>query len=198
MSKLTALIAVVLVTASGFSSAFAAGGTSSTINPDTYDPNSADFGNAAASPVLITFSEFPLNTTITTQYNPQGIDFSSAPVFITTDVDTPTTPVLSGTPLFSGPVTGCFVHPTTGTPGTRRQFSLSAGYFNELGSTRLSWFDRSGNLIGSVTNSSLAIQTFTVTVSQGQKGVHCWTIEITSQEAAGFAVDNVSFRGFMK
>lgn len=199
MIKLTALMAAALVAVCGFGPAFAgSASTSPTVNPDTYDPNSIGFGNPAAAPVTITFSEFSVGTTITTQYVSQGIDFSSASAFIATDSANPTSPVLSGTPQFTGPITGCFVHPTTGQGTVRRQFSLDAGYFDSIGSTQITWFDGKGNQLGSVTNSAFGIEHFTITVPFGTTGIHCWTVAAVGSEPAGFAVDNVSFRGFLR
>ena len=197
MFQLNALIVTALLTAGAVGSAFA-GGTGSLINPDTYDPNSVGFGNAAAPPVTITFSEFADGSTITSEYVPKGIDFSSQPVFIADDIDNPTSPVLSGQPKFTGPITGCFIHPTTLQPGIRRQFSLDVGYFNNLDSTQISWSDLDGNLLGSTTNTVLGIQHFTIKVPLGTRGIHCWTVSTVGEEVAGFAIDNVSFRGFLR
>ncbi len=197
MFQLSALIATALLTAGVVGSAFA-GGTGSLINPDTYDPNSVGFGNAAVAPVTITFSEFADGSTITSEYVPNGIDFSTQPVFIADDIDNPTSPVLSGEPQFLGPITGCFIHPTTLQPAVRRQFSLDAGYFNNLNSTQITWYDLNGNLLGSTTNSFLGIEHFTIKVSLGTPGIHCWTVSTVGTETAGFAIDNVSFRGFLR
>ncbi len=197
MFKLSALIAAALLTAGAFGSAFA-GGTSPGVNPDTFDPNSVGFGNPAVPPVTITFSEFPVGTPITNQYVPNGIDFSSQPAFIATDSSNPTSPVLSGEPRFTGPITGCFIHPTTLQPAVRRQFSLDAGYFNNLSSTQIAWYDLDGNLLGSTTNSVLGIEHFTTKVPLGTPGIHCWTVSTAGTEALGFAIDNVSFRGFLR
>lgn len=111
---------------------------------------------------LITFSEFPVGTEITDQYKDEGIIFAGSNPFITTDADNPTSPVLSGTPLFEGAITGTFVVPGTTTPTTVESFSLDAGYFDEVGTTELRWFDSNGVLIGSRTNTTFGIETFTV------------------------------------
>lgn len=164
----------------------------------SFDPNSVGFGNPATPPVTITFSEFADGSTITTQYVPKGIDFSGQPVFITDDIDNPTTPVLSGVPRFAGPITGCFIHPTTLLPAFRRQFSLDASFFNSVNSTQITWYDLNGNPLGSTTNTALGIQHFTIKVPLGTPGIHCWTVSTVGEELAGFAIDNVSFRGFLK
>ncbi len=61
--------------------------------------------------VEITFSEYPMWTAISNQYESQGIIFNGDSPFITSDGANPTSPILSGTPLFSGRVGGQFTNP---------------------------------------------------------------------------------------
>lgn len=137
---------------------------------------------------LITFSEFPVGTSIANQYQPQGILFGGDSPFITTDGANPTSPVLSGTPLFFGSITGTFVDPATGSPVVVTSFSLDAGYFDGLGTFDLSWFNKDGALLGSESNTEIGIQTFTVT------GVGIASFQVSDgSDAAGFAIDNVAF-----
>ena len=151
---------------------------------------------ADAADPAITFSEYPVGTVITNQYASLGIIFSggssAGSPFITTDASNPTSPVLSGSPLFNGPIQGSFVD-ANGKPATVTQFQLDAGYFDDLGSTQLTWFDSSGNVIGSQTNSELGIETFTIQVTANQSPIASWIIQEIGAEAAGFAIDNVSF-----
>ncbi len=114
------------------------------------------------SPV-ITFSEYPLGTVITNQYENVGIIFGgSGDDFITEDAANPTSPVLSGTPQFLGDITGTFVVPGTNTPTTVKSFMLDAGYFDYAGTTCLEWYDAYGNLLGRQINSQVGIETFTI------------------------------------
>jgi hypothetical protein len=87
---------------------------------------------ADAADPAITFSEYPVGTVITNQYASLGIIFSggssAGSPFITTDASNPTSPVLSGSPLFNGPIQGSFVD-ANGKPATVTQFQLDAGYF---------------------------------------------------------------------
>lgn len=138
----------------------------------------------------ITFSEYTLNTTIDSQYSDKGIIFSGDKPFITRDSANPTSPVLSGSPLFSGAIEGTFVDPNDGvTPVIAVNFQLNAGYFNSLGSTALKLYDSQGNLIEQRTNTEEGIFTFTVEGLPVAK----WRIESVGDEPAGFAIDNVCF-----
>jgi len=138
---------------------------------------------------LVTFSEFSVGTSITDQYKDVGIIFGGSSPFISPDEANPTSPVLSGTPLFQGAITGTFVIPGTTTPTTVESFSFDAGYFDAVGTTELRWFDLNGALIGSQTNTTLGIQTLTATAP----GIASWSMQIISSELAGYAIDNVQF-----
>lgn len=123
----------------------------------------------------------------------QGIIFGGDGPFITSDGANPTSPVLSGSPRFFGNIEGRFVDPSDGsTPIALRSFSLAAGYFDNIGETTLEWYDLGDNLIGSVTNSQYGIEVFSVTAPLAGPCIHRWYIR-SSGDAAGFAIDNVSF-----
>jgi len=145
--------------------------------------------NQIPGATVITFSEFPVNTAITTQYQGDGIIFGGSSPFITNDGANPTSPVLSGSPLFMGSIAGGFVVPGSTTPATVGSFSLDAGFFDAVGSTELKWFDASGTLIGSQVNTGLGIETFTVTAP----GIASWSIGLIASDPLGFAIDNVCF-----
>jgi hypothetical protein len=141
----------------------------------------------------ITFSEFPINTDITDQYKNQGIIFSGDSPFITEDGSNPTSPVLSGQPIFFGNIGGSFVDPADGsTPISVKSFSLDAGYFNDIGETTLEWYDADDKLLGSQANTQEGIETFSVSAS-GNDCIRRWYIKTTGGDVAGFAIDNVSF-----
>src|SRR5689334_14305440 len=59
------------------------------------------------APDAITFSEYSLGTTVTSQYQSRGVRFTSS-VYIAADEAQPTTPALSGTPKFQGPIDATF------------------------------------------------------------------------------------------
>ncbi len=139
---------------------------------------------------LITFSEFAVGTPITDQYKSKGIIFGGNSPFITTDSSNPTSPVLSGSPRFNGTITGTFVNPTTGRLATVNEFALDAGYFDNLGSTELSWYDSKGKLIGTALDSIIGIQHFDIASTIP---IASWKINEIGIEQAGYAIDNVSF-----
>lgn len=138
---------------------------------------------------VITFSEYPIGIPIDNQYQDIGIIFGGSGPFITTDGANPTSPVLSGTPLFQGDITGSFVEPGTYHPTVVQSFTFDAGYFDEFGSTRIEWFDPDGKKLGQRINSRLGIERLTI---EGGN-IASWRIGIVKNEPAGYAVDNVSF-----
>ncbi|WP_138551678.1 carboxypeptidase-like regulatory domain-containing protein [Pseudoalteromonas rubra] len=144
---------------------------------------------AAVGMTPITFSEFPTGTAITDQYADRGIIFGGDAPFITTDSANPTSPVLSGTPQYNGAIEGRFVDPLTGEPTTVNSFSLDAGYFDNLSSTRLQWFNPEGQLIREVLDSQFGIEHFAIR----DENIASFRIEIIAQEDAGYAIDNVAF-----
>jgi len=151
-------------------------------------------GDAALTNALggdvITFDEFATGTPISTQYATRGIIFGGDSPFIANDGAHATTPVLSGSPLFQGDITGTFVDPADGTtPRTVSAFRFSAGYFNAVNSTRIEWFDADGNLIDSRLNSQIGIETITVNGT----GIASFRIGIIGNEIAGYTIDNVTF-----
>lgn len=144
---------------------------------------------ATPGAALITFSEYPVGTVITTQYQNLGATFSCS-CFITDDAANPTSPVLSGSPLFTGPITVTFVNPNDGTtPAVATNVSFDAGYFDTVGSTQITYTDLSGATIGTVQNSQLGIEHFTA-----PNGIHGITLSIVGSEPAGFALDNLAFQ----
>lgn len=146
---------------------------------------------AANAVDVITFSEFPIGTSITNQYGDRGIIFGGDSPFITTDGANPTSPVLSGTPLFTGAIEGQFVDPSDGvTPVIVESFTFDAGYFDALGSTRIEWFDPDGNKLGQRTNTQFAIENFTI---EGGN-LASWRISILTDEPAGYGIDNVTIK----
>lgn len=146
---------------------------------------------AHAAITTITFSEFPSGTFINAQYAPLGVVFTGSGngPFITGDGANPTSPVLSGDPIFQGSIQANFVTPfDPARPATARSVSFDAGFFDQIGGTTVSWFDVVGNLLGSQTNTQTGIERFTI---PGNLGI--FRIAITSVEPAGYAIDNLSF-----
>ena len=104
----------------------------------------------------LTFDEYPLDTTITDQYESDGVLFSGdaedsnvAP-YITDDGSSTTNPVLSGGEGFGSDIRGSFVVPGTTTPGTVSSFSFELGYINDPGSTEVQIYGPADQLLGTV------------------------------------------------
>lgn len=106
--------------------------------------------------------------------------------FITNDGSNPSSPVLSGTPTFNGPISMMF--------STEVAFvGLDGGFFNAIGGTSIQAFDGMGNSLGLVTNSQLGIEFLGLTTASGQNVIRGLSFYITGSEPAGFAIDNVTF-----
>ena len=142
----------------------------------------------------ITFSELFDGTTVTDQYKDRGIiffgDSATRRPFITDDGANPTSPVLSGSPRFTGLVGGTFVLPGTTTPATVSSFSLGVGYIDSPGSVAISAYALNGTLVKRVFATNIGINPISVSAT----GIASFRVEAVSDEPAGFAIDNVSFR----
>lgn len=142
--------------------------------------------HAPAASDAITFDEYGSGTTVTTQYADRGVVFTSN-VYVTGDGSNPTSPVLSGVPLFQGPIRGRFVIPGTTTPTTVFGFSLDVGYIDSRNSVEVTYYDAAGATIGSMKAQSLGIDRITVRA----KDIASFSVHTVSDEPAGFAIDNL-------
>lgn len=106
--------------------------------------------------------------------------------FITNDGANPTTPVLSGDPVFNGPI--CVLFDTD-----VAAVGLDGGFFDAANSTTIEAFDRQGNSLGSVTNNGTGIEFFGLLDAGGQNTIAGIAFYITGNEPAGFAIDNLTF-----
>lgn len=169
-----------------------------------------DLSAGSFTPVasVITFSESPIGTT-----NPlydfgsyqvsfggyfvgglgtptSGLSLSFEPTapttFITTDSDNPTSPVLSGTPLYNGPIAVLFSQDVAAV-------GLDGGFFDAIGGTTIAAYDRLGQLLGTVTNSELGIEFFGLGDDSGLAKIAGIQFYITGDEPAGYGIDNLTF-----
>jgi len=138
---------------------------------------------------LITFSEFPLGTLITTQYESEGVVFSGTPgPFITTDIDNPTSPALSPGAFYLGTIDMEFVSPADATtPASVSSVEFDLGYMNNIGGATISTFDIDGNLLASFATTQIGIEH----ISLGGP-IHKIEVVVTS-DPAGAAIDNLGF-----
>jgi hypothetical protein len=140
---------------------------------------------------IITFSEFPVGTSITNQYQTDGIVFTGDNPYITTDGSNPTSPVLSGTPRFQGSITGTFFVPGTTAPQRTGvlAFSVDVGYIDNPNSVEVVYFDIKGKRLGSLLASAFGIDTLNVTSSIP---IGSFTVHSVTNEPYGWAIDNVA------
>lgn len=170
-----------------------------TVNP-VYAP--ADYGGAAGSPT-VSFGGFlagqALGTAVTcpagaalsgcvvgTPTGPIAFDPASPQTFITSDGAFPTTPTLSGSPLFNGPITLFFDIDVAGV-------GLDGGYFDAIGGTAITAFDRMGNVLGQVTNSAIGVEFLGLVTDTGTSQIAALQFSLVGNEPAGFNIDNVRF-----
>ncbi len=162
--------------------------------PDSTGPTADPVGHvpygfaAVQADGTITFDEFALGTTIVDQYQAAGVRFSQLfPAFLTSDRSQPTSPVISGSPKFSGPIDFSVVDPNSGASSITNGVSFEVGYIDNRLSILVTTFDRFGNTLGSFRPNSLGINQVEIPLS----GISRVRIEATEFEAQGFAVDNL-------
>ncbi len=146
-----------------------------------------------AGATTITFSEFPVGTIIDNQYRNKGIvfegDVPNDAQYIVDDGANPSSPVLSGTPTFTGDVGAHFVLPGTIKPTSATRLELDVGYIDNPGSTELIAYNPSGDVVGTAIAEQRGIDHLSLSGSNMARFV----VKSVGAEDAGFAVDNVSF-----
>jgi hypothetical protein len=170
-----------------------------TFNP-TYTP--ATYGGGPGAPT-VTFGGFftgqslgdastcPPGAALTgcvigTPRGPLALDPTSPNTFITEDGSNPTSPVLSGSPIFDGPVSILFDTDLAGV-------GLEGGFFDDIGSTAITAFARDGSVLGSVTNTTTGIEFLGLVTDDGQNKIAGLQFSLVGNESAGFAIDNLRF-----
>lgn len=170
-----------------------------TVNP-TYAP--ADYGGGVSAPT-VTFGGFftgqslgtaatcPAGAALTgcvigSPSNALTLDPTSPSTSIVNDGANPTSPVLSGSPIFNGPVSILFSTDQYGV-------GLNGGFFNNVASTGITAFARDGSVIGTVANSVLGIEFLGLVTSDGLASIAGLQFHLVGNEPAGFAIDNVRF-----
>ncbi|MEP4146807.1 MAG: DUF6531 domain-containing protein [Halioglobus sp.] len=139
----------------------------------------------------ITFSELPLETSISDQYRDRGIVLGGSAPTTTADVASSTPPVLAGMPLFEGDITGRFVVPGTDQPATVYQFTWDIGHFDAVESVQMDFFGPQGQLLYSYKNHDEG--SFRYVARGGNIGIASWRMYVVTTEPAGFGIDNLFF-----
>lgn len=96
-----------------------------------------------------------------------------------------TSPVLSGSPIFNGPIAVLFSVPVAAV-------GLKGGFFDAIAATTIEAFDGDGNSLGSITNSVTGFEFYGLAAT-GPTGISGISFYITGNEPAGFQIDNVTF-----
>lgn len=170
-----------------------------TSNP-IYNP--ADYGGGAAAPVVSFGGFFAGQLLGTAGTCPAGAAVSGCVVGLPTgplalaptspatrivgDGANPTSPVLSGSPIFNGPIGILFSVDQAGV-------GLDGGFFDAIGGTAITAFDRSGNSLGRVTNERTGIEFLGLVTANGSATIAGLLFSLVGAEPAGFAIDNVRF-----
>ncbi|EHM02990.1 PEP-CTERM exosortase interaction domain protein [Acetobacteraceae bacterium AT-5844] len=164
---------------------YGGGAGSPTVTFDGYfQGQSAGATNPGACPAGAAVSGCVLGTPT----GPLSLDAASPDTFIASDGSNPTSPVLSGSPLFNGSIAILFSTPQAGV-------GLQGGFFNAIGGTAITAFDAAGNLLGSVTNTGLGIEFLGLVTDDGLAQISGLLFSLVGSEPAGFAIDNVRFGG---
>jgi hypothetical protein len=136
-------------------------------------------GQAATGGAVSTLSD-------NTPTGPLRLDPAAPLTKIVTDSSNPTSPILSGTPTFNGPIAVLFSKPVAAVV-------LDGGFFDAIGGTSIQAFDATGASLGLVTNSQLGIQTYGLAVSNGKNLISGISFYVTGNELGGFGIDNLKF-----
>jgi hypothetical protein len=115
-----------------------------------------------------------------------ALDPNSPNTFITTDGSNPSSPVLSGSPRFNGPIAVLFNQDQVGV-------GFEAGFFDEARSTGITAFARDGSLLGTVTNNGLGIEFLGLVEGNGDAKIAGVFLDLVGPEPSGFAIDNLRF-----
>jgi hypothetical protein len=129
---------------------------------------------------------FPVTLIDTTPTGPLALDPAAPATSIVTDAAAPTSPVLSGTPIFNGPISVLFSVPVAAV-------GLSGGFFDAVGSTTITAFDATGATLGSIVNTVEGIEFYGLADSTGANVIKGISFYITGPEPAGFGIDNLTF-----
>lgn len=115
-----------------------------------------------------------------------SLDANSTQTSIVSDGGNPTSPVLSGSPLFNGGIAVLFSNDQYGV-------GFDGGFFNAIGSTAITAFARDGSLLGSVANTQTGIEFLGLVSDDNTARIAGVFLDLVGAEPAGFAIDNIRF-----
>lgn len=117
---------------------------------------------------------------------PLSLAAGSPNTSIVQDGANPTSPVLSGSPIFNGGIAILFDVDLAGV-------GFDAGFFDATGSTGITAFSRNGTLLGTVTNNGTGIEFLGLVTTSGTDQIAGVFLDLVGNEPAGFAIDNLRF-----
>jgi hypothetical protein len=165
-----------------------------TTNP-TYSPS--EYGGGVSAPTVSFGGTFTGQTVGTTPIPPGAaptgvvngtptaslsLNPSSPNTFITIDDN----PVLSGTPIFNGPISILFNTDVAGV-------GLRGGFFDAIGGTAITAFARNGTSLGSVTNATTGFEFLGLVTDDGTAQIAGLQFSLVGAEPAGYGIDNIRF-----
>lgn len=118
--------------------------------------------------------------------NPLSLNLAEIAYTVNDAAPGATSPVLSGDPIFNGPIAVLFSTPVAAV-------ALKGGFFDAVGSTTINAFDSSGNSLGTVVNTVTGFEFFGLADSSGLNAISGISFYITGPEPAGFQIDNLTF-----
>lgn len=176
-------------------SEFAVGVQNPTYAPATYGGGASaptvTFGGFFSGQSLGNASNCPPGAALSgcvvgTPTGPLSLSVTAPTTFITTDASTPTSPVLSGSPQYNGPIGIRFSVPQVGV-------GLTGGFFNAVASTAITAFDSNGVVIGQVKNTQTGIEFLGLITADNAASISGLLFSLVGDEPAGFVVDNIRF-----
>ena len=171
-----------------------------TVNP-TYAP--AAYGGGAGSPT-VTFEGFfsgqslggasppcPAGAALSgcvigSPTGPLSLAAAAPNTSIVRDGANPTSPVLSGSPIFNGPIAILFDVDVAGV-------GLNGGFFDAVGGTSITAYARDGSLLGFVANTVRGIEFLGLVSDTGTAEIAGLLFSLVGAEPAGFGIDNLRF-----
>lgn len=97
-----------------------------------------------------------------------------------------TSPGLSGSPTFNGPISVLFSVPVAGV-------GLKGGSFDTVNSTTIEAYDGNGAVLGRITNTTTGFELYGIADSGGASVIKGLSLFITGSELIGFQIDDVTF-----
>ena len=98
----------------------------------------------------------------------------------------PTSPILSGNPLFNGPISVLF-------STDQVAVGFDGGYFDAIGSTAIVAYARDGSVLGSFANTQIGVEFLGLGVADGTAKIAGVGLRLVGNEPAGFDIDNLRF-----